>query len=136
MFHFSPVSPARKRCASPIYSSDSCESEEVTPKKKSRTQKTPEGRRARSASPDQLPDDLPDNLPPIDDKYSTPDGKSVGQGKRWTPRKETLLASMWEEEPHLYDSLQHDYKNTYKRKQTLSRFSAALNIPGKYGTKN
>jgi hypothetical protein len=84
--------------------------------------------RAMSESPVKqgLPD-LPDFITP----EKCDENKGVGQGRKWTPRKEALLANMWEDEPHLYDSTDREYRDTHKRRDTLLRFSAALNMSGK-----
>jgi hypothetical protein len=81
-----------------------------------------------------IPNDLPDISPIIDTpvKYSNQDNISQAQAKKWTPRKEAMLAGMWEDEPHLYDATERDYRDTHKRKETLQRFAAALNMSGKY----
>ena len=52
--------------------------------------------------------------------------------KIWTPKKESLLCTLWEEESHLYDSKSEIYKDGDLRRKAMKRFSAALDIPGKF----
>lgn len=54
------------------------------------------------------------------------------RGVNWTPKKESLLCAMWEDEPHLFDLKDPEYRDSHKRRQTIARFSAALDIDGNY----
>lgn len=75
---------------------------------------------------DRADDSRPRGMPDL-----TPPKKSGRKTKKiWTPKKEALLCSLWEEESHLYDSSSSKYKNKELRMKALKRFSAALDISG------
>lgn len=48
----------------------------------------------------------------------------------WTDAKEQLLCTLWEDEPHLYDSKHPDYRRTSVRTQTFRRIAAQLDMEG------
>ena len=72
--------------------------------------------------PEKKPRGMPDITPEKKHKKRKPD-------KLWTPKKEALLCTLWEEEDHLYDSKSDKYKDGDLRRKAMKRFSAALDIP-------
>ena len=50
--------------------------------------------------------------------------------RKWTPKKEALLCSLWEDETHMYDMQHRDYRNRRLRSTTIERFAALLNMEG------
>ena len=49
----------------------------------------------------------------------------------WTLDKERHLCMMWREASYMYNSMHEDHRNADKRRRTLQRFGAALNLDGK-----
>jgi hypothetical protein len=67
-------------------------------------------------------DEFHEELPDLD---GTP-----GKVKKWTTEKENLLCQLWEDEPHLYDATNPDYRNTFKRRATIKKFARILDLHG------
>lgn len=104
---------------------------------------------ARSESPCAFPPDANDDYTSTDSDDASP--KRIGEilakldetppksttetqrqisTARWTPGKERVMCALWEEEPHLYNSEHADYRNTHRRRQTLRRIAAAIDVEG------
>lgn len=94
--------------------------------------------RRRSPTPDE---DFDDN--PFDDivgfsnrrqREETPEKvqqmEEPKTSKKWTPRKEKTLCLLWEEEGHLYNACHPDYRNSNRRRTTIERIAAGLNMEG------
>ena len=65
----------------------------------------------------------------------TPSKKSSYQprklaGRRWTIEKIQQLCELWEEERHLYDTTDPNYKNTRMREKSYDRMAAILDMEG------
>ena len=58
--------------------------------------------------------------------------KKVKKVKKWTRAKEAHLCSLWEEEVHLYDTKDKDYRNNRRKEKALNRMSAILELDGDY----
>ena len=67
-----------------------------------------------------------------DDEFIDNLAKSKTSTKKWTPQKEAILCSLWEDHPNLYNSDDKDYMNRNKRSDTLRKFSELLGISGIY----
>lgn len=50
----------------------------------------------------------------------------------WTPDRESQLATLWEQETHLYDPDDDNYRNAQLRKDTYERFATAIGCDGNY----
>lgn len=125
------ATPKRKSSKHTHYQSHETFQEHSTPQDKHNAPKKSKHEllRGRSESPVPL-HGLPD-LSDMESPEKIEESTGLGQGKKWTPKKENMLASMWEDEPHLFDPTHRDYRDSVKRKTTLLRFSAALNMTGK-----
>lgn len=60
--------------------------------------------------------------------HPVPSSSGRDKSKRWNINKISLLCSMWEENPHLFDVKHKDYRNKKLRTETIDRFAAILNL--------
>ena len=70
---------------------------------------------------------------PSSSKGASPDlTEKPKKVKKWTRAKEAHLCSLWEEEVHLYDTKDKDYRNNRRKEKALNRMSAILELDGEY----
>ena len=58
------------------------------------------------------------------------------KGKKWTPKKEALLCTLWEDERHLYDCNDANYRKRENRAIALRNFGQLLHMSGRKYVKN
>jgi hypothetical protein len=50
--------------------------------------------------------------------------------RKWSFKKEKTLCSLWQQEPHLYDRDDPDYRNKEKRTEAIDYIATAVGMDG------
>ena len=89
------------------------------------------GKRGGKAPAKIIEAQVPEHEQDDEEEGSEINASQVGsKTKLWTESKESYLIQLWQEEKHLYDVEDPNYRDGDMRTRALKRFAAALDLDG------